>query len=154
DQRYCLKSREFGKKEWWSVMFTNIAAILLYGSIILLLGIKFYLLGVFLPQWLAGVFVIYLFYVQHNFPNRYFVSAKEWNLKDSALKGSTFYKLPQPLNWLTGNIGYHHVHTFLPKIPFYRLKQSHEENNFFHAAPQYGLKDVFKLISLKLYDEA
>lgn len=153
DQRYCGKSRGFGKKEWWSVMITNVAGLVLYGSIIAFLGIKFCLLGIFLPQWLAGIFGIYLFYVQHNFPNRYFVSNKEWNLEDSALKGASFYNLHPLLQWLTANIGYHHVHTFLPRIPFYKLKKSHDENAFFHTAPEYGLKDIFKLISLKLYDE-
>lgn len=153
DQRYCSKSRGFGKKEWWSVMVTNVAGLILYGSIIAFFGIKFSILGFFLPQWLSGIFGIYLFYSQHNFPNRYFAPAKEWNLEDSALKGSSFYKLPPLLRWLTANIGYHHVHTFVPRIPFYKLKKSHDANEFFHSAPQYGLKDVFKLISLKLYDE-
>jgi omega-6 fatty acid desaturase (delta-12 desaturase) len=134
-------------------MGTNVAIIILYGSVIALLGIKFYLLGIFLPQVLGGVFGIYLFYVQHNFKNRYFVSDNEWNLQDSALKGSTFYNLPQPLRWLTANIGYHHIHTLVPRIPFYRLNQCHEENHFFHDAPQFGLKDMPELISLKLYDE-
>lgn len=153
DQRFCRKKNGFGKKEWWSVMGTNIGIIMLYGPLIVWLGIKFYLLGILLPEWLGGVVGIYLFYAQHNFKNRYYVGDKEWNLKDSALKGSTFYHLPQPLRWLTANIGYHHVHTFVPRIPFYKLKQCHEENIFFHVAPQYGLKDIPKLISLKLYDE-
>jgi len=28
------------------------------------------------------------------------------------------------MNWLTGNIGYHHVHHLNPRIPFYRLLEA------------------------------
>ncbi|HAT1978678.1 TPA: fatty acid desaturase [Legionella pneumophila] len=153
EHRFCRKRKGFGRKEAQSVLTTNIAIIILYGSIISLLGIKFYLLAILLPQWLGGVFGIYLFYIQHNFKNRYFVSAKYWNLQDSALLGSTFYDFPQPIRWLTANIGYHHIHTLMPRIPFYRLPQCHKENVFFHIAPTFRLKDMPKMISLKLYDE-
>lgn len=153
DHRFCRKRKGFGRKEAQSVLTTNIAIIILYGSIITLMGVKFYLLAILLPQWLGGAFGIYLFYIQHNFKNRYFVSAKYWNLQDSALLGSTFYDFPQPIRWLTANIGYHHIHTLIPRIPFYRLPQCHKENVFFHIAPKFRLKDMPKMISLKLYDE-
>ena len=153
DQRFFHPRKGLGKKERRSVIVTNIGIVILYGSLIALAGIKFFLIAILLPQWLSGAFGIYLFYVQHNFKNRYFVSSKEWNLPDSALKGSTFYDLPQPLKWLTANIGYHHVHTLVPRIPFYRLPKCHEENEYFHSAPRFGLKNMLELTSLKLYDE-
>ena len=31
--------------------------------------------------------------------------------------------LPQPLRWLTANIGAHHLHHAASKIPFYRLPE-------------------------------
>src|SRR5579871_5552644 len=55
DQRFCPRTKDFGKKEWWSVVTTNLGGIILYGSLIAWLGIKFYLLGILLPQWLGGV---------------------------------------------------------------------------------------------------
>jgi len=153
DQRFYHKHKGFGKKEKWSVIITNIAILALYGPLIILLGLKFFLLAMFLPQWVGGSIGIYLFYVQHNFKNRYFVSAQQWTLKDSALRGSTFYDLPKALHWLTANIGYHHIHTLVPRIPFYNLPQCHKENNFFDSAPKVYLKQLPELISLKLYDE-
>ena len=143
----------FGKRELMSIIGTNIGIVVFYGAIIALLGIKFFLIAMLIPLWLGGAIGIYLFYVQHNFTDKYVVSGKEWTLQDSALKGSTFYDLPQPLKWLTASIGYHHVHTLVPRIPFYRLQKCHQENDFFHIAPRFGLKDLPKLVSLKLYDE-
>lgn len=153
DQRFFLKRKGFGKKEWQSVVVTNLCALILYGFLLTIGGMKFFLIAIVLPQWLGGVIGIYLFYVQHNFKHRYFVTSQEWNLQDSALKGSTFYELPQPFKWLTANIGYHHVHTLVPSIPFYNLPKCHEENPIFHNAPRFGLKDMKELTSLKLYDE-
>jgi omega-6 fatty acid desaturase (delta-12 desaturase) len=153
EQRFFKSRKGFGKRERQSVILTNIGILTLYGSLIIFGGIKPYLIAILLPQWIGGVIGVYLFYVQHNFKNRYFVSSEEWNLNDSALKGSTFYVLPQPLKWLTGNIGYHHIHTLIPRIPFYNLPKCHQENKYFQTAPQFGLKDMNALISLKLYDD-
>ncbi|KTD51301.1 fatty acid desaturase family protein [Legionella quateirensis] len=154
EQRIFIKRKGFGKKEHRSIILTNIGVLILYGLIIILCGIKFYLLAILVPQWIGGIVGIYLFYVQHNFKNRYFVPGNEWSLKNSALLGSTFYALPQPLKWLTGNIGYHHIHTLVPRIPFYNLPKCHIENPIFHTVSQFGLKDMNTLISLKLYDES
>ncbi|MCH9716631.1 MAG: fatty acid desaturase, partial [Gammaproteobacteria bacterium] len=111
DQRFFLKRKGFGEKERKSLVFTNIGIVILYGPLIAFGGLKFFLIAVILPQWLSGAFGIYLFYVQHNFKYRYLVSSEQWTVQDSALKGATFYILPQPLKWLTANVGYHHVHT-------------------------------------------
>ncbi|RAP37566.1 hypothetical protein B1207_05180 [Legionella quinlivanii] len=154
DHRFFHKRKGFGRKERLSVIVTNIGIVLLYAPLIILGGTKFFLLAILIPQWLAGIMGIYLFYVQHNFKNRYFVSQKEWNLQDSALKGSSFYELPQPLLWLTANIGYHHIHTLIPRIPFYNLSQCHRDNHCFHHVTRLSLKDTKQLIALKLFDES
>ena len=39
----------------------------------------------------------------------------------AAIEGSSYFKLPLLLQWITGNIGYHHVHHLSPKIPNYQL---------------------------------
>ena len=39
------------------------------------------------------------------------------------MHGSSYYDLPRPLMWLTGNIGVHHVHHLSSRIPFYRLTE-------------------------------
>lgn len=157
DQRFNKRSLKkygtFGKKEIWSSIGTNIAIVLVISTLIIFLGWKFFLFGVFIPTWLAGAMGIFLFYVQHNFPEKYISSGAEWNFVKSALQGSTFFDLPQPLRWFTANIGYHHIHTLLPRVPFYQLKKCHIENKLFQDAPRYCLKDIFQLMGVKLYHE-
>jgi hypothetical protein len=35
----------------------------------------------------------------------------------AALRGSSYYKLPKVLQWLSGNIGFHQIHHLSPRIP-------------------------------------
>ena len=39
-------------------------------------------------------------------------------------ESSSFLKLGPIMRWVTGNIGYHHVHHMNPHIPFYRLPEA------------------------------
>ena len=41
---------------------------------------------------------------------------------EAALEGSSYYKLPKVLQWITGNIGLHHVHHLRPRIANYNLQ--------------------------------
>lgn len=65
-------------------------------------------------------------YVQHTFEDSYFEADEHWNYVQAAVEGSSYYKLPKLLQWLTGNIGYHHVHHLSPKVPNYKLEAAHE----------------------------
>ena len=66
---------------------------------------------------------IWLFYVQHQFETTHWETEENWQLHDSALKGSSYYVLPSVLQWLSANIGIHHVHHLHSRIPFYRLPE-------------------------------
>jgi len=66
---------------------------------------------------LAGSAGIWLFYVQHQFEDTYWERGGDWTYSDAGLRGSSFLKLPQPLQWFTGNIGFHHVHHLCALIP-------------------------------------
>ena len=56
---------------------------------------------------MAGV---WLFYVQHQFEDTYWRHDPQWDFHEAAVHGSSYYDLPQPLRWLTADIGIHHVH--------------------------------------------
>ncbi len=101
----------------------------------------------------AGSFGIWLFYVQHQFEDSYFEDEEQWDYVKAAVDGSSFYKLPKVLQWLTGNIGYHHVHHLSPRVPNYRLEQAHESTPPLHKATTITLKTSLKSFHFRLYDE-
>ena len=136
-----------------SVTGTNLALAVIVGSLCWSIGWLDYLL-VFAPAaLLAGSIGIWLFYVQHQFEDAYWEDAGDWSYADAALRGSSFLKLPPPLRFCTGNIGYHHVHHLNARIPNYNLRRAHEENPIFHEVPTLSLWDGLRAVSLKLWDE-
>lgn len=101
----------------------------------------------------AGAAGIALFYVQHQFEDTYWAKPPQWDYALAAVAGSSFFRLPRPLDWITGSIGYHHIHHLSPKIPFYNLRRCHEENPAFGVAPLLTLRDSVRTFRLKLWDE-
>jgi omega-6 fatty acid desaturase (delta-12 desaturase) len=114
--------------------------------------------GDFLLVWapaalLAGAAGIWLFYVQHQFEHTYWQRSGGWSYTDAALRGSSYLKLPRPLQFITGNIGLHHVHHMSARIPNYNLQRAHDENPIFHEVPTLSLWDGLRAVRLKLWDE-
>ncbi|HEX3391954.1 MAG TPA: fatty acid desaturase [Solirubrobacteraceae bacterium] len=136
-----------------SVIATNIALTVLVGGLCWLIGWRDYLLVAGPSALLAGSVGIWLFYVQHQFEDAYWESHSGWNYADAALRGSSYLRLPPVLQFLTGNIGYHHVHHLSARIPNYNLKRAHEENPAFHDVPTLSLWDGIRAVTLKLWDE-
>lgn len=120
------------KKRWKKVkvkqLLNNFYQISFYLVIGFLIGWKNFLL-VHIPIFLIyGTFSLWFFYVQHQHEETYKKWKKDWDYLLSAIKGSTFYKLPKVFQWLTGNIGFHHIHHLSPKIPNYNLEKCAREN--------------------------
>ena len=76
---------------------------------------------------IAGGAGIALFTVQHNFEQAYASDSAAWDADRGALQGTSMLVLPRWLNWVTANIGYHHVHHLSSAIPGYRLVACHEQ---------------------------
>jgi acyl-lipid omega-6 desaturase (Delta-12 desaturase) len=133
---------------WTDVALAAIAAILAW-----LIGLQA-LLVVWAPAaFLAGAAGIWLFYAQHQFEEAYWERSANWTFPDAALRGSSFLKLPKPLQFATGNIGYHHIHHLSARIPNYNLQRAHEQLQMFHDVPTLGLRDGLRAVRLKLWDE-
>ena len=64
-----------------------------------------YLLVQLPPFLIGGAAGVFLFYVQHQFEDTYWERRDDWSFAESALQGSSHLKLPQPLQFFTGNIG-------------------------------------------------
>jgi omega-6 fatty acid desaturase (delta-12 desaturase) len=136
-----------------SVLATNAALAVLVGTLCWLIGWRAYLLVALPPALLAGSVGIWLFYVQHQFEDAYWESGKTWSYADAALRGSSYLRLPKPLQFCTGNIGFHHVHHLSARIPNYNLQRAHDENPIFHDVPTLSLWDGVRAVALKLWDE-
>ena len=136
-----------------SVIWTDIALAVIAASLVWLIGIGHLLLLWAPAALLAGAVGIWLFYVQHQFENAYWQQSDRWSYADAALRGSSFLKLPKPLQFLTGNIGYHHIHHLAVRIPNYNLQRAHEENPILHGVPTLSLWDGLRSVRLKLWDE-
>jgi acyl-lipid omega-6 desaturase (Delta-12 desaturase) len=103
---------------------------------------------------LAGAIGVWFFYVQHQFEHTYWRPAGEWDFHAAAIEGSSFYDLPRMLHWLTGWIGFHHIHHLASKIPNYRLRACFEENpELQHCARRVTLWSSLKSTRLALWDE-
>ncbi|WP_017379676.1 fatty acid desaturase [Paenisporosarcina sp. TG-14] len=142
------------KKEKMNTYLINVAIVALYGFMIWLVGIQAFAIIQGTLLIVAGSLGIWLFYVQHQFEDSYFVEEEEWDYVKAAVDGSSFYKLPKVLQWLTGNIGYHHVHHLSPRIPNYKLEEAHESSPPLHQATTINLKTSLKSFNFRLYDES
>lgn len=137
-----------------SKLLTDGALVLAIGGLIWLIGVGDLALIWAPGALLAGAAGVWLFYVQHQFEDAYWQRNDNWSYADAALQGSSFLKLPPPLAWATGNIGYHHIHHLSAKVPSYNLPRTHRDNSVFHSVPVLTLGDGLRATRLKLYDEA
>ena len=135
------------------ILATDLALVAIVGALVAVFGWKD-VLAVQLPSaMLAGAAGVWLFYVQHQFEDVYWERKEDWSYVDSALRGSSYLRLPKVLQFFTGNIGLHHVHHLSARIPNYNLQRAHDENPVFHDVPTLSLWDGVKVLRLKLYDE-
>jgi omega-6 fatty acid desaturase (delta-12 desaturase) len=102
---------------------------------------------------MASALGVWLFYVQHQFEDTQFEKNASWDFTKMAIEGSSFYKLPKLFQWLTANIGYHHVHHANPRIPNYFLPKCHEATPDFKTVKPLTFINSIKTVHLKLWDE-
>jgi omega-6 fatty acid desaturase (delta-12 desaturase) len=140
-------------REWCSVFGTNAAIVAVLALAALTIGLKPFLLGYLPVILLAASIGMWLFYVQHQFEDTYWEPSTHWDHQAAALEGCSFYDLPALLHWMTGYIGYHHVHHLSSRIPNYRLRECHEQNPELHRAKRLTLLDSLKCTRLALWDE-
>jgi acyl-lipid omega-6 desaturase (Delta-12 desaturase) len=111
------------RRFWTSTMTTNLGIAALIAAFWAIGGWQAIAL-----IWFPGVAVgaaigVWLFYVQHQFEETSWDHEADWDMHEAALHGSSHYVMPAPLQWLSGNIGIHHIHHLFSRIPFYRLPE-------------------------------
>jgi omega-6 fatty acid desaturase (delta-12 desaturase) len=150
-QRLIPRSARFRMQR--SVWGTNLTIALGVAALCWLLGWRELLLVEAPIVLLTGGVGIWLFYVQHQFPDSYWDRSDRWSFSDAALRGSSYLRLPRVLQFFTGNIGFHHVHHLNPKIPNYNLQRAHDEQPIFRSVPTVSLWQGLRAVRLKLWDE-
>lgn len=146
-----LKGFEVAAK---SLIFSNLFMLVVYVVGCYLFGIKAFLM-VHLPiVAFFSIMAFYAFYIQHQHETAYKKWRKDWNYVIAALKGSTYWNLPPVFQWLTGNIGIHHIHHLSSLIPNYNLQRCKDENPILQElVTEISFTDSLKLFFNKLWDE-
>ncbi len=153
EQRLPLGFMTSGKKYWISCMGTNLGILCILAGIYMVGGWAPILL-IFLPTVSAAASLgVWLFYVQHQFEETEWDHAEDWQVHHAALHGSSHYVLPPVLQWLTGNIGIHHVHHLYSRIPFYRLTEVLRDHTILAQSQRLTLRESFSCVNMQLWDE-
>lgn len=140
-------------KERINTYVTNASVILLYTLLCWAIGWESFVLIQAPIVFVAGFMGIWLFYVQHQFEESYFENDDEWSYVKAAVDGSSYYKLPKLLQWITGNIGFHHVHHLSPKVPNYNLEKAHNAAPPLQKATTITIGTSLKSLRFRLWDE-
>lgn len=142
-----------GWRYWVSSQATNAAI----GGVLALLiwfgGLEV-IYFIFLPTMLLAASIgMWMFYVQHQFEETTWDRQEDWNIQSAALHGSSHYVLPPVLNWITANIGAHHLHHLASRIPFYRLPEALQELGDISSARRLTFRESLRCAALALWDE-
>lgn len=141
------------KKEKNNTYLTNALIVILAALLCLAVGWQSFLLVQGSIFMISGSVGIWLFYVQHTFEDSYFEENEEWEYVLAAVEGSSFYKLPKLMQFLTGNIGYHHVHHLSPRVPNYKLEMAHNNTQPLENVPTITLATSLRSLRFRLWDE-
>ncbi len=150
---YEVKKTVHPRHIWKSVMGLNASLLLIFGGLGYTFGFAPVLLT-YLPI-VVGTACIggWLFYIQHQFEDAHWEHQENWDYHEAAVMGSSYYELTPALQWLTGNIGLHHIHHLNLKVPNYRLQECMDDNSELKAINRIGLLESFKYAKLALWDE-
>jgi omega-6 fatty acid desaturase (delta-12 desaturase) len=153
-QRIPFDTPKSWRTERLTVYLTDLALVVLLATLTLLLGWEPVLLVQLPVIVLASIIGAWLFSVQHRFDGSLWVRQAEWTPMGASLKGSSWLRLPRVLQWFSGNIGFHHVHHLMPRVPNYRLQACHAADPAFTATAT-GLTfwQALRAPSFTLFDE-
>lgn len=143
----------FPRQDRSSIWYTNAAVAIFYFTGCFILGTWAFLSAALFSLWLGTMVGVIIFYTHHQFEGSVFLRGDAWDLKETSLHGSSYFKLPEIINWMTINIGLHHIHHLHPLVPSYLLPEVLNESDLYRAATPFGLKDIAACFRLKLYSE-
>ncbi len=132
----------------------NLIIITIYTALAFLLGWKQFLVVQLSIICVFSIIAFWFFYVQHTHETSYHTWKENWDFLIASIRGSSYYKLPKLFQWLTGNIGFHHIHHLSSRIPNYNLENCVIENPILNKyANILTFKESLKSMHVKLWDE-
>lgn len=150
----CIQSFLSNPRRHWD----SLVVLIIHFSIAIFLFVHFgwltWFLAFFLPFFLSHMLGSYLFYAQHNFPEAIFRNNTDWTYANAALESSSYMAMNPFFEWVTANIGYHHIHHLNSRIPFYRLPEAMAKIPELQTPKITTLKpwDIAACLRLKLWD--
>jgi omega-6 fatty acid desaturase (delta-12 desaturase) len=152
--RFAVLKQDYFQAVRKSVTWSTLGFLLVYLSLALIIGPKKFLIVQGINLLLFGTYALWFFYIQHQYENIYKSGKDNWDYVVSAVKGSTYYKLPWIGRFLSGNIGFHPIHHLCPTIPNYNLVQCNRENPIFEKhAPTINFWQSLKTVNANLWDD-
>lgn len=141
------------RRERRGVHLTNAALCATYGGMAAWLGVANVALVQGLTILVASTIGVWLFAVQHRFAGARWSRRATWSATDAAVHGTSYLALPPLLNWITGNIGFHHVHHLNARVPNYRLAECHRAIEWGAGVSRLTLAEAATSWRFGLWDE-
>ena len=134
------------------VLTHNLAVVLWWAAIYWMFGwagLGLYAITVLI----SGCIGVFLVYLQHNFEDTYWDHKPELDYTRAALQGSSALDLGWWWDLGTGNIAYHDIHHFNPRIPLYNLRRCHQDLRKEMDIQTIEWPEAIRSFKLKLWDE-
>jgi omega-6 fatty acid desaturase (delta-12 desaturase) len=151
----CIASFVSSPRKHYDSMIALVVHITISVLLCVFLGWQIWFCLFFLPFVIAFAMGAYLFYAQHNFPGVTFSENNEWAYEKAAMESSSYMVMSPIMAWMTGNIGYHHIHHLNSKIPFYRLPEVMRHFKELQSCKRTSLniREVIACLKLKIWDQ-
>jgi acyl-lipid omega-6 desaturase (Delta-12 desaturase) len=151
----CIASFVSNPRKHYDSLIALIIHVTISVLLFIFLGWQVWFCLFFLPFIVAFAMGAYLFYAQHNFPGVTFAENNGWTYEKAAMESSSYMVMNPLMAWLTGNIGYHHIHHLNSKIPFYRLPEvmSHIKELQTCKRTSLNIREVMACLRLKIWDQ-
>ena len=141
-----------GSRYWVSAIGTNLSIAVIAAAICMMVSIGTFLIVQLTVTLIAATVGVWLFYVQHQFEHTHWESDGRWSFHDAALQGSSHLHLPPVLRWFTANIGAHHIHHLVSRVPFYRIPEVLRDHPQLAETNRLTIADTWRTFGLALWD--
>ncbi|UKN00249.1 fatty acid desaturase [Paracrocinitomix mangrovi] len=101
--------------------------------------------------WLS--FAAMMFYMQHQFEDTHWYEGEDWSNYKASIHGSSYMHFGPFMTWMTGNVGYHHIHHLNAGIPFYKLKKANASVAQMLKVKPISFWNCIPSLKKKLWDE-